>query len=283
MVQRNTLEFLLLGFPLHTTILSQNDLIKLVTNGLNTILRRDMSLNRRVYSWFLGTEVLNSSKNMFENEEDINSLNSSKPSIQDDINHETYFEKYSKNILIKALKIALKISITTTDLKPYKILLSLLDKIEIGPVVLDSILIDVIRTAVSVDNSSEVKKSINSLFGNFDPSYIWKFLTMELKKACLGETNDEFKKLPKDMTERVANEVDSGNPSVIELCFLIECLLDMLSLEMFNETTRIYLPRMLFSVIKIITQNANNLDNDEITASINLCIKIIKHTQPMIL
>lgn len=283
MVQRNTLEFLLLGFPLHTTILSQKDLIKLVTNGLNTILRRDMSLNRRVYSWFLGTEVLNSSKSTFENEEDINSLDSSKPSIQDEINHETYFEKYSKNILIKALKIALKISITTTDLKPYKILLSLLDKIEIGPVVLDSILIDVIRTAIAVDNCSEVKKSINSLFGNFDPSYIWKFLTMELKKSCLEERKDEFKKLPENMSQRVANEVDSGSPSVIELCFLIECLLDMLSLEMFNETTRIYLPRMLFSVIKIITQNAKKLDNDEITASINLCIKIIKHTQPMIL
>lgn len=283
MVQRNTLEFLLLGFPLHTTILSQKDLIKLVTNGLNTILRRDMSLNRRVYSWFLGTEVLNSSKSTFENEEDINSLDSSKPSIQDEINHETYFEKYSKNILIKALKIALKISITTTDLKPYKILLSLLDKIEIGPVVLDSILIDVIRTAIAVDNCSEVKKSINSLFGNFDPSYIWKFLTMELKKSCLEERKDEFKKLPENMSQRVANEVDSGSPSVIELCFLIECLLDMLSLEMFNETTRIYLPRMLFSVIKIITQNARKLDNDEITASINLCIKIIKHTQPMIL
>ncbi|XP_070507305.1 protein DOP1 homolog isoform X2 [Chironomus tepperi] len=283
LVQRNTLEFLLLGFPLHTTILSQKDLIKLVTNGLNTILRRDMSLNRRVYSWFLGTEVLNSSKNTFDNEEGVKILGSTKPSIQDEINHETYFEKYSKNILIKALKITLKNSILTTDLKPYKILLSLLDKIEIGPVVLDSILIDVIRTAVIVDNCSEVKKSINSLFGNFDPSYIWKFLTMELKKACLSETKDENKKLPENMSLRTAHEIDYGDPSVIELCYLVECLLDMLSLEMFNETTRIFLPRMLFSIIKIITQNVSKLDNDEITASINLCIKIIQHTQPMIL
>ncbi|CAH1711783.1 unnamed protein product [Chironomus riparius] len=283
LVQRNTLEFLLLGFPLHTTILSQIDLIKLVTIGLNTILRRDMSLNRRVYSWLLGTEVSNSTKNSIENEVEIKCLKSSKSSIQNEVNHNTYFEKYSKNILIKALKIALKNSISTTDLKPYKILLSLLDKIEIGPVVLDSILIDVIRTAVAVDNCSEVKKSINSLFGNFDPSYIWKFLGMELKKSCLGETKDESKKLPAMMIQRSANEVDSGDPSVIELCYLIECLLDMLSLEMFNETTRIYLPEMLFSITKIITQNASRLENDEITASINLCVKIIKHTQPMIL
>ena len=242
-----------------------------------------MSLNRRVYSWFLGTEVLNSSKNTRKNKEELIPLGSSNPNAQDEINHETYFEKYSKDILIKALKIALKNSISTTDLKPYKILLSLLDKIEIGPVVLDSILIDVIRTAVAVEDCSEVKKSINSLFGNFDPSYIWKFLTKELKKSCLTETNDDFKILPETMTQRTANEVDSGDPSVIELCYLIECLLDMLSLEMFNETTRIYLPRMLFSITKILTQNASKLNNDEITASINLCVKIIKHTQPMIL
>lgn len=46
LVQRNTLEFLLIGFPMHASLLSSNDMIKLVTNGLNTILRRDMSLNR---------------------------------------------------------------------------------------------------------------------------------------------------------------------------------------------------------------------------------------------
>lgn len=46
LVQRNTLEFLLIGFQLHNSILSHTDMVKLVTHALNTILRRDMSLNR---------------------------------------------------------------------------------------------------------------------------------------------------------------------------------------------------------------------------------------------
>lgn len=46
LVQRNTLELLLIGFPMHNSVLAVADTIKLVTHGLNTILRRDMSLNR---------------------------------------------------------------------------------------------------------------------------------------------------------------------------------------------------------------------------------------------
>lgn len=283
LVQRNTLEFLLLGFPLHTTLLSQSDLIKLVTNGLNTILRRDMSLNRRVYSWLLGSEV-NSNRNVLIEGDIIESTSlNSDMSLSNKSNQTSYFEQYSKNILIKALKVALKSSIPTADLRPYKILLSLLDKIEIGPVVLDFILIDVIRTATLVNDCSEVKKSVNTLFGNFDPSYIWNFLTNQFESACQREESDEKRRYIDDFSKRTACEVDSGDPSVIEVCYLTECLLDILSLEMFNETTRVFLPRVLFAITKILTSYASKLSEDEVTASIMLCTKIIKHIQPLIL
>lgn len=239
LVQRNTLEFLLLGFPLHTNLLPQSDVIKLVTNALCTILRRDMSLNRRLYSWLLGTEVLNANRNLMET--DLNesvSLNSDS-SLSKSASLMSYFEHYSKPILIKALRITFKNSIPTADLRPYKILLSLLDKVEIGPVVLDSILIDVIRTVALADDCSEVKKSVNTLFGNFDPSYIWNFLTNQIESACQRLANEDSRKLPEElkMNQCFANEVDSGEPSVIEICYLTEHLLDILSLEMFTETT----------------------------------------------
>lgn len=277
LVQRNTLEFLLLGFPLHTTLLSQSDLIKLVTNSLSTILRRDMSLNRRVYSWLLGSEVQNANR-LIDSDESA-SLNAESPT---KISQTTYFEQHSKFILIKALRISLKNSIPTADLRPYKILLSLLDKVEIGPVVLDSILIDVIRTVTLVEDCSEVKKSMNSLFGNFDPSYIWNFLTNQFESACINVSNSD-RALPEDLSKRTSRDVDSGEASVIEVCYLTEFLLDILSLEMFNETTRVFLPRVLFAITKIITSYANVLTDDEVTASILLCTKIIKHIQPMIL
>jgi Dopey, N-terminal len=281
LVQRNTLEFLLLGFPLHSTLLAQNDLIKLVTNSLSTILRRDMSLNRRVYSWLLGSEIQNTNRKKLDGE-DNGSLSSETSSLKS--TNVTYFEQNSKHILIKALRIALKTSVSTADLRPYKILMSLLDKVEIGPVVLDFILIDVIRTVTLVENSIDVKKSLNALFGNFDPSFIWNFLTNQFESACLRkDTPRELRILPENLSTRKANEVDSGAPSVIEICFLTESLLEILSLEIFNDTTRVFLPRVLFAITKIITLYANSLTDDEVTASILLSTKIIKHIQPMIL
>lgn len=285
LVQRNTLEFLLLGFPLHTNLLPQSDVIKLVHNALNTILRRDMSLNRRLYSWLLGTEVLNANRNLMET--DLNesiSLNSDSGSSKSSTSV-SYFEHYSKPILTKALRITFRTSIPTADLRPYKILLSLLDKVEIGPVVLDSILVDVIRTVALADDSSEVKKSVNTLFGNFDPSYIWNFLTNQFENACQRPSSEESRKLPEEIkvNQCFASEVDSGEPSVIEVCYLTEHLLDILSLEMFTETTRVYLPRVLFAITKMLTKYAGTLTEDEVTAAIKLSVKIVKHVQPMFL
>lgn len=292
LVQRNTLEFLLLGFPLHTRILAQSDIIKLVTNGINTILRRDMSLNRRLYSWLLGTEVKNSNRILMEADLNENaSLNSASTSTDSSSvvlksSLVSYFEQYSKHILIKALKMAFKESLrveTKIDLRPYKILLSLLDKIEIGPVVLDSILCDVIRTISLSNGNLEVTKSVNTLFGNFDPSYIWNFMTNLYENACKVEDSSMEKRQLNDPNFKFTPEVDSGEPSLIEVCFLTEFLLETISLEMYNETTRVYLPRVLFAITKILTIYANTLTEDEITASLKLCLKIVSRVQPMIL
>jgi hypothetical protein len=157
--------------------------------------------------------------------------------------------------------------------------------VEIGPVVLDAILIDVIRTVALAEDSSEVKKSVNTLFGNFDPSYIWVFLTNQYEQACQRQGPDASRNLPEDIkpSQCFACEVDSGEPSVIEVCYLTGHLLDILSLEMFTETTRVYLPRVLFAITKILTVYASSLTEDEVTASIKLSVEIVKHVQPMFL
>lgn len=202
-----------------------------------------------------------------------------------------------------ALRLTFKNSIPLSDLKPYRILLSLLDKVEIGPVVLDAILIDVIRTVTQANDCSEVKKSVNTLFGNFDPSYIWNFLVNQFEAACQRILPAESRTLPEhpEPTDCLACEVGSGEPSVIEICYLTEHLLEgkfpaqnsnqfftksfvsVLSLEIFPETTRIFLPRVLFAITKILTVYAGSLTEDEVTASIKLSVKIVKHIQPMFL
>ncbi|KAH9488782.1 hypothetical protein Btru_059413 [Bulinus truncatus] len=48
LVQRSMLDFLLLAFPLHNGQLTKADMSKVVEAGVNVVLRRDMSLNRRL-------------------------------------------------------------------------------------------------------------------------------------------------------------------------------------------------------------------------------------------
>lgn len=54
---------------------------------------------------------------------------------------------YSKEMLVEAIKSLLKsvCEESPQDLKPYRILVSLLEKIDIGPVILDDILCEVFR------------------------------------------------------------------------------------------------------------------------------------------
>ncbi|XP_017468735.1 PREDICTED: protein dopey-1 homolog [Rhagoletis zephyria] len=284
LVQRNTLEFLLLGFPMHTIYLTEADLIKLVTNGLNTILRRDMSLNRRLYSWLLGSEVAKNSPTY-----DTASLDG--PPAET----ETYFEKHSKHIVIQSLICTLKFSLESTpvDLKPYRIMVSLLDKAEIGSAVLDHVLCDIIRTmSLSSSSNVEVVKSANLLFATFDPAYIWSFMTSMYDKSC-KKSNKSISRsqsrarlsrsISRSSTEtKFQCEVGSGDPSLVEICYLTEFLLETISLEMYNETTRIYLPKVFLAITQMLTIHLDNIGSDEITASLKLCMKIVSRVQPMI-
>lgn len=267
---------------MHTTLLSKEDFTRLVTNGLNTILRRDMSLNRRLYSWLLGSEV-----NSKQSATDKNHANSvTNPT--EDLAKPSYFELHSKEVLIKALRCTLKLSLQPqpVDLKPYRILVSLLDKVEIGPAVLDHVLCDVIRTMALSKGNIEVTKSANLLFATFDPSYIWNFMTLIYEKSCklLSVPRTENARQPKALNAdaTVVPEVDSGEPSLSEVCLLTDFLLETISLEMYNETTRLYLPRVFLSIIKILTAYSENLSYAEVTASLKLCMKIVSRVQPMI-
>lgn len=295
LVQRNALEFLLTAFPMHNAYsLKEQDLIRLVTNALNTILRRDMSLNRRLYSWLLGSEVTAGRLMQQESEEEGGELVK-----------ESYFDRHSKRILIKALKLMLKLSLNCEpiDLRPYKILVSLLDKLEIGPQVLDFVLFDVVRTmAVSMNFqggsmplpmaswSSDVNKSAQLLFATFDPAYIWNFMTSQYERGAKTAKYLFHKTRSKgggprrrDSGGKVKVEVDSGLPSLVEVCYLTEFLLETISLEMYNETTRIFLPKVFLAVVQMLTQYSEHLCHDDVIASLKLCMKIVGRVQPMIM
>lgn len=95
LVQRSSLDLLLNGFPMHNSQLVKSDMIQLTTAALSTILRRDMSLNRRLFSWLLGSDV------NFATLSPDHPLARRSEEMSDRSQSSVYFDMYSKELLIQ--------------------------------------------------------------------------------------------------------------------------------------------------------------------------------------
>ncbi|XP_043286527.1 protein dopey-1 homolog isoform X2 [Venturia canescens] len=275
LVQRSALDLLLVGFPVHNSQLGYDDMVSLLTAALVTILRRDMSLNRRLFAWLLGTEVnlsiLKKKANPAEAEASA-----------------TYFDMYSKNMLIQAIKTILRniCEESPQDLKPYRILVSLLDKPDIGPVILDDILYEVFRTLYNACSgtekplkSHEVVKSANLLFSTLDPSYVWVHCGYLLEKACQSRVSGDSA----ISADTSIGPVGKGMPNLMEVCTLTEFLLETVSLDAFVDTPCEHLPGLFYEIINKLSSRLEVLSPIEISTSLNLCGKILSKVQPTVI
>lgn len=91
LAQRGILEILLLHFPLKYSLFEDDSLVMLCSAALGVVLRRDISLTRRIYAWFLGTVGTST---------DISIAN-------DTLLSENHFEMYACQPVFKALKVSL--------------------------------------------------------------------------------------------------------------------------------------------------------------------------------
>ncbi|KYM98153.1 Protein dopey-1 like protein [Cyphomyrmex costatus] len=273
LVQRSALDFLLIGFPMHNSQLTHPDMILLIKAALITILRRDMSLNRRLFAWLLGTEV---STSILKKKNHI--ITDTKESV-------TYFDMYSKEMLVEAIKYLLKevCEENSQDLKPYRILVSLLDKVDIGPIILDDILFEVFRTFYNACKQStsnhapkanEVVKSANLLFSTLEPSYIWIHCGHLFEKACNTRAKTHV------TVEDIVRPVGSGMPNLVEVCVLTEFLLETVSLDAFIDTPSEHLPGLFYEIISKLLHHSSILSPTEISKSLKLCAKILSKVQP---
>ncbi|KAK4314041.1 hypothetical protein Pmani_014660 [Petrolisthes manimaculis] len=147
LVQRAALDLTLAALPMHNTQLLRPDLVRVVTSAILVVLRRDMSLNRRLYSWLLGSEI---NLSLLSSEHPVvKRLNStvSDTTTDDGTEINAYFETFSRPLLVEGVVVCLRGSQATQppDLRPYRLLVSLLDKPEIGPYILDDIFLDLLR------------------------------------------------------------------------------------------------------------------------------------------
>ncbi|KRT83550.1 hypothetical protein AMK59_4549, partial [Oryctes borbonicus] len=299
LVQRSALDLLIVCFPMNNTQLLYADMVRLVAAALTTILRRDMSLNRRLYSWLLNSDV-NPPAITFETE--------------DQNVTETVSLTIAYGLILEALRIILKEKSCETSLNviPCKLLTSLFEKPQIGPVILDHILYDTFRSlyltclnqqkqkvsnvrCVSFNgdltslknnedcilskqfitkNCQELVKNANLLFATLQPYYIWAFI-----EKCFEKSLGNLKKSPRNKT--CVNEVGSGEPVLVEICILTGFLLDIIPIETYDENTHDILPKLFKKIMIVLEKYINTLDEHEITTSLELCTKILMKIQPI--
>ncbi|KAJ3012642.1 hypothetical protein HKX48_006177 [Thoreauomyces humboldtii] len=151
LVQRGGLELLVVHFPLKSNLFQGNDLTLVLQAAVSVVLRKDMSLNRRLYAWLL-----------------------------DSGDNNTLSNPTRESLAIALRSIFYVSSGDRTDLsKPYRILISLLDKTEIGQPILEDIFVDIIwslREQISSSNThnAELLQTATMFMDMVDPVLIWK-------------------------------------------------------------------------------------------------------------
>ncbi|XP_045396593.1 protein dopey-2 isoform X2 [Lemur catta] len=299
LVQRNNLEIVLFFFPFYTCLdpderaipLLRSDIVHILSAATQTLLRRDMSLNRRLYAWLLGSDIKG---NTIVPESEISN------SYEDQSSY--FFEKYSKDLLVEGLAEILHQKFLDADveechhayLKPFRILVSLLDKPEIGPQVVGNLFLEVIRAfysycrdALGSDlqlsytqsgnslistikenrNASEIVKTVNLLITSLSTDFLWDYM-MRCFEECFR---------PVKQTTVVKSV--SPPPTVSELCTLLVFLLDVIPLELYSEVQTQYLPQVLSCLVQPLAEEMEALSLPELTQALKTCFKVLSKVQ----
>uniref|UniRef100_K9IPK8 Putative dopey n=1 Tax=Desmodus rotundus TaxID=9430 RepID=K9IPK8_DESRO len=304
LVQRNNLEIVLFFFPFHTCLDSEEraipllrpDLVQILSAATQTLLRRDMSLNRRLYAWLLGSDIKG------------NSL-VPEPEFSDSYEDQSsyFFEKYSKDLLVEGLAELLHQELSDTDaeerhsayLRPFRILVSLLDKPEIGPQVVGSLFLEVIRAFYSYcrdalgaglqlsytqsgsaltsaikenRNASEIVKTVNLLITSLSSDFLWDYMT-----RCFEDCFRDFRRAEK--WSPASGKSVGPPPTVSELCTLLVFLLDVIPLELYSEVQTQYLPQVLACLVQPLAEDSDALSLDELTHALKTCFKVLSKVQ----
>ncbi|KAJ3592581.1 hypothetical protein NHX12_007708 [Muraenolepis orangiensis] len=290
LVQRNMLEILLHFFPFNQCL---EDVVTVASAAVLTLLRRDMSLNRRLYSWLLGMDTKRQTLTL-----------ASSPRISNEDQTVLYFNLYSRDFLVQALINILKQKDIQSDpenlmnyLRPFRVIVALLDKPEIGPVVIDSLLLEVVRAfyrycrqmlgedtisrsglagnqlASKVKenkNGLEVIKSMNLLMSSVSGVVLWEHMS-RLFCTSLSEKSDTPS--PPEQVLRHAT------PTITEMSTLSMFLLEVLPLELHADIQSQLLPEVLGTMLCALHDNMATVSPAELTVALQACFKILSKIQ----
>lgn len=166
LIQRGFLDLLVTHLPLHSKVLQTRvkpgDLELLLRAASGVVTRRDMSLNRRLWAWFLGPDPSSMESETTEDspaaKEQQNSYLASKTN---------YFEEYGLQPLTQALLGMIKAvpeSSPAERARPYRICLSLMDRWEIGGLVVPDVFLPIVDSVRQYKAQSSNRNDFNEVF-----------------------------------------------------------------------------------------------------------------------
>ncbi|KAK4497319.1 hypothetical protein PRZ48_011769 [Zasmidium cellare] len=192
LIQRGFLDLLVSHLPLNSPVLQQlvgpGDLDRLVSAAILVLLRRDMSLNRRLWSWFLGPESKDHGNSSQPSSPILQRTSSGdgEPSVQ-----LRYFSKFGQNSLQRCILKMLQepAQVPWQKARPYRICLSLMDRWEIGGLLVPKVFLPAMKdlytysTISEPSDVAEVVRSASLFFDGVEASLIWECLISTLHET----------------------------------------------------------------------------------------------------
>lgn len=198
LVQRGFLDLLVLHIPLNSPVLRrqvrEDDFVRLVTAALHVLLRREMSLNRRLWSWFLGPES-HTDSNVVQSPTEVDH----KPPKENKADRQFhYFNTYGRSVLEKCIRIMFDGSSLNAGerARPFQMCLSLMDRWEIGGSVVPHIFLPAMQNAyqyslrASANDTADVIRSASLFFDGVESMLIWANLLRLLREDKNCEEED---------------------------------------------------------------------------------------------
>lgn len=229
LVQRGILELLVQNFMLKSRMIPHEDLVILMRSALGIVLRKDMSLNRRLYAWLLGSE------------------GSSQTQL-------AYFMAFAEKSATQAMRSMLQEQNVETSVqqKPYKILISLMDKWELGQPIVNNIFIDSL-TSLKLKSDPEITQTANMWMDMMEP-YLICLKLFEMIDTCFpGKGN---------------NEKNLSSMKLVEFTLQSFRLSD-------DEIKHVHFPLILATLSKKLKDALKSSTFIEILPQVNQCISII--------
>ncbi|KAF4438913.1 dopey [Fusarium acutatum] len=260
LIQRGFLDLLVSHLPLNAHVIQSrvkpDDLELLLKAAVGVVTRRDMSLNRRLWAWLLGPEPAAEHESSGDNP-------SSPPADQHAFlaSKTNYFEEFGLQPLTKAILQMIESNFHNTAserAKPYRICLSLMDRWEIGGLVVPEVFLPIIESvrrfkdiASSKTEFSEVLRSASVFFDGIESGLIYGEIAALLAQA-LGpgalsptERNDKL-----SLVNFILSNFNVREEEMVTIHAPLCCLTALAMLQDFKErvSARNHLDPQMFSL-----------------------------------